>query len=368
MSTCTQILDDLAVADEPGVDLEHGDARGHRDEILRLYERTGREDLVSQFDWYYRSEEQPAPTTWFLRSHTNQLCGIVSVSVRKMRWEGTPILAGVAGNLLIDRKQGLYYGASTLVSAMKSLVVQGDLDVLLGIPNDKAYPVFARAGFREVDRWATHASLYHSHDILPSDFRVMRILAIPFVGLAALTCRAIGKQMRTSVSGLAIRSMTEDELSGLPLETWLGRTSVISMSASVEYLKSRYLRCPGRAYSVVAVVDDQGRACGCLCLRHSPRRIWITDCFVDRTRISEATAVLALCGAWKPGDQTIWVAHLRSSEMSAQLSAAGLIPVSSRFGGYPDYPLVAFWKPEHPLGGVFSQPCSWQILPGFNDI
>ncbi len=347
--------------------VERGDARLHREEIIQLYERAGKTQFRSLFDWYYRSEGQQTPTSWMLRDRRGSICGLCSVTIRLLQFGNTMLRAGISGNLLVDRTNGMYHGALDLVRAMKSLVTDGEIDILLGIPNALAQPVFARVGFQEIGRWQTHACLHRSRDLLRSRFGVAGTLASPLVDFCAATRRAFAGWSHTPASRLNVREIAEDELGKIPFENWVRPGDRIEAHLAPDYLKWRYLRNPADRYAL-AGIEASGELCGYLTLRRLPRRVWITDCAVDRHRISEADAILGFCRDHRLSGSTAWITHLRSSSLSTQLSSYGFIPVPPSAGGYPDYRLVGFWRPDHPLSETFSREDGWNLFPGCNDV
>lgn len=347
--------------------VERGDIRPHREEVIQLYERSGKTHFRSLFDWYYRSEGQETPTSWLLRNRQGRICGLCSVTIRVLQAGSSTVRAGVSGNLLVDRSNGMYHGALALVRSMKSLVTDGEIDILLGIPNRLAQPVFDRVGFQEIGRWQTHACLHRSRDLLRSRFGVAGTLASPLVDLGAAAHRAIAGWLHVPASGLKVRDLSEDELGKIPLQNWSTGDRIVA-HLSPDYLKWRYLRNPADRYALAGIVATTGELCGYLAIRRLPQRVWITDCGVDRQAISEADAIQCFCRDHRLSATTVWITHLRSSPLSTQLSSHGFIPVPASAGGYPDYRLVGYWRLEHPLNETFSRADHWNLFPGCNDV
>lgn len=348
--------------------VERVDLRKYRNRVIDLYERNGRLQSSKQFDWYCRDQGQEAPFSWTLRDGNGKLAGICSVTVRPLQFGATSIRAGVAGNLLLDRTSRIYLGAFSLVRAMKSLVINKDVDVLLGVPNRLSQPIFVRLGFQTVGRWETHVQIFHSRDLLRSRFGSFGSLASPLADVGAVIRRSVSGWSKADYSGFRVLKVDESEIHGLPLEDWAAPEGRLVIRPSVEYLKMRFLRDPIHQCQMAAIVASGGNRCGYLVLRPVKGRVWVTDCRVDHQQLSDATAILCFCHEVWAQDSTVWITHLRSASLSKQLGSGGFIPVRRWMGGNPDLPLVGFWLTDHPLASTFSQPNSWNLFPGFNDV
>jgi hypothetical protein len=351
-----------------GGSVERVDARNFQTEIVALFAANGNTQFASQFGWYYRGRGQETPISWILRDRKRVVCGVCSVTLRCLRFGGTKVRAGIAGNLTMDSGRGMYLGAFSLVRAMKSLVDSKEVDILLGVPNQLAQPVFSRLNFKVIDNWTTQVQVRKSWDLLTFHLGLAGRMASPFVDLYASTRRAVSHWNQVEASNFQAIELSEGELSTLRLEDWAVPSDRFVMGASSEYLKWRFLRDPLRQFSIAAITNPRCEVCGYLVLRHMPGRIWVADCGVDHGRLPEASAILCLCRDHKLNDSTVWITSLSSASLAADLEYYGLFRVRPSGGGYPDYPLVGYWRPDHPLAGAFAQPTSWSLFPGSNDV
>jgi hypothetical protein len=357
-----------ANADDNGVLLERVDARRHKEDVIALYERNGNREFAARFDWYYREQGQETPISWTLRDGNGELYGVGSVTIRPMRYRKTRLRAGVAGNLLVDRRKGNYLAAVSLVRAMKSLVSVREIDVLLGIPNALSAPIFMRVDFKIIDRWTSHAFIQGSRNLLQNHFGWRGRLASPIVDLLAATKGVLSRKTNLGPANLHFVNMTDGDLNDLQMQFWAPPEKRFVISPSSQYLYWRFLRDPVNRHEVEAIVGLSGKPCGYVVVRYGADRSWISDCYVDNSQISELAAIYCRCHSEQTIGTSIWIAHLRSCALSSQLGSAGLMPTPASFGGYPDLPLVGFWLAEHPLAHEFSQPDSWDIYTGLNDV
>jgi len=344
------------------------DAREFRTEVISLFEANGKAEFAKQFDWYYRDDGQQTPISWALRDMKGRLLGVCSVTIRMMRFGTTLVGAGVAGNLLVDRSRGAYLGAFSLVNAIKSLVDTRELDVLLGIPNELAQPIFSRSGFTTIDRWATYVQVAKSRDLLSFHFGRSGMLASRVIDWAATAKRRLSHWHDSKNSGFRVVELSENELSRASFENWSSPSHELRLIASSEYLKWRFMRAPMNAFSVVAIESADQEICAYLVIRSSRGRIWIADCQADHRQLTELEAMLCFCHDRRALASTVWIPVLSSAALSQRLATAGFIKMKPSMGGYPEFPLVGYWRSDHRLADVFGRPSSWHLLSGSNDV
>jgi len=343
------------------------DARDFRTEIISLFEANGRAEFVTQFDWYYRNNGQQTPISWALRDPKGRLMGLCSVTIRAMRFGGTLIRAGIAGNLLVDRSRGAYLAAFSLMNAIKSLVDTRELDVLLGIPNELAQPIFSRSGFTIIDRWATYVQIANSRHLLSFHFGRWGMLASRVIDSAAMAKRGLSHWRDKKNSSFRVIELSEKELSGVRFENWASPAEDLRLIPTGEYLKWRFMRAPAHAFSVLAILS-YGEVCAYLVIRSSRGCIWIADCGADHRQLTELEAMLCFCHDDRALASTVWIPVLSSASLGQRLGAAGLIKMKPIVGAYPNFPFVGYWRSDHPLALAFGQASSWHLLSGFNDV
>lgn len=354
----------------PGIHtaVERVDACDFREQVIALFEGSGNSQFAQRFDWYYRDRGQQSPISWILRDKIGRVTGLCSVTLRDLQFGTTKLRAGIAGNLVMDRSLGAYLGPFSLVHAMKSLVTDGEIDILLGIPNELAQPVFSRVGFSVIGGWTTYVQISKSRDLLKFYFGRPGKIVSPLVDLGAATVRSLSHWRQNKLSHFRVRDLSEMELRQVRFEEWPYLWHRFQSSVTSEYLIWRFLRDPLQKFSIVAIVSAKNDVCGYLVLRQSPGRIWIADCGVDHRRLSETAALLCFCRDRRALNCTVWVPTLGAGELSQQLSGCGFAKVPAAMGGYPDFSLVAYWRPDHPLASSFVQSTRWHLFPGFNDV
>ncbi len=349
------------------IHLESADVTKYRKDVISLFCREGKIHFASQFDWYYRSQGQEAPTSWILRNDKGQLCGLCSVTMRLLQFGGKTVKAGVAGNLLVDRTSGIYFGAFSLVRAMMSLVSRGQIDILLGTPNPLSQPIFRRLGFHWISAWGTHAMIFKSGELLRSHFGLLGIIGSPLIdiGAAALRYKKLWRQAESSE--FRVVKLNNGDLGTLPFANWTSGSDRFLTKASSDYIEWRYVRDPAKTCRLAAIVTKENKACGYLAFHRGNHRIWIIDCAVDAALISEPAAIACFCRSEMGKHSSVWVASLKHSAACEQLPWYGFVPMPP-FAGGSILPLVGHWLREHPLAEHFATPAAWCLFPGFNDV
>lgn len=354
---------------QPGTAVERIDARDSKAAIVALFEGNGNTRFARQFDWYYRDQGQELPASWVLRNREGTICGLVSVTVRNFRFGERRIRAGVAGNLIVDRSKSTYFGAFALVDATKTLVKDRTIDVLLGIPNQLAEPIFSRRGFHTIGQWKTYMQVFKSRQLLKSCLGLPATLVSPIVDLTSATVRTLSRWKQKADFDFGAIELGESELAWVRPQDWQAPSHRFVVEASNDYLKWRFLRDPLNDHNLWGIVTANHELCGCLALRRMPGRTVIADCLVDHRRLSQIAAVLVFCQKDKQArDTSVWVTPLRSTAFATELRASGFLPATPSMGGYPELRLMGYWLPDHPLAAAFAQAASWILFPGFNDV
>ncbi len=337
----------------------------YRQEIIDLFARNERVLRPSEFDWYFRSRGQATPSSWILRTRKGQLCGLLCVTVRQLQLGHTMLRAGVTGNLMVDRSAGISLAAFTLLRAAKQLVLDGTLDVLLGIPNQLAQPVFTFGRFQTIDRWATHAIIFDTRDLLAS-IGSWGKLASPAIDFLAAGKRFISHWPSATSTGFTTIRLSERELHNAEFERWATPGNQISLHPSGEFLEWRFLKNPFSEHEIKGLVEPGGSLCAYFALKVSRGRSWVVDWAVNPEVTDDMSALLHFCQ--NAPKNSLWFATPSSSQWAKRLPRFGFVRATPQMGGYPDFPLVGFWNEHHPLAHIFADATRWNLFPGFNDI
>jgi hypothetical protein len=348
--------------------VEHCDARDFRDEIVSLFGRNGTPISPDHFDWYY-GHNGGATVSWVLRrSPDDDIGGLCSVVPRTLRFGDTLVRAGVMGNLMVDKgSRGI--GGLALLRSAQSLVLNGQLDILLGMPT-AALPIkmIQHLGFRIIGAWQTYLQIFHSRVALCARYGTAGAVLSPAVDLIAGLRRRISSFHRASVFNLTLEDLNCSETCRLAIENWPPLNGHFLAEYSATMLGSRFLREPLGNYRLIGVVDREDKIIrGYLIVESRRGRVIVWHCRTDVRALSERDAILSLCRHGRSYADTFGVITLRGSTLSSTLESSGFVSLPPVLGG-AEHSLFGFWKPDHPLARYFQVPSSWNVFPGFSDV
>jgi hypothetical protein len=345
------------------------DAREFRDEILALFDRNGRPLPRRHFDWYYGHNGNSSVCSWVLRGPAERaITGLCSVVPRNLRFGDEVVRAGVVGNLMVD-PDSRALGGLALVRALQSLVLNGQLDILLGMPTT-APPrrLVLRMGFRTIAAWQTYAQIFRSRVALYARYGAAGAALSPLVDLMAGLRRQFSAFNDASTAGLELEELTPDQMTRLPVESWPALDGCFVTDFSAAMLEARFWQQPRANYRLIGIVHRQDKSVrGYLGVGCQRGRVIVCHCRTDLAKVSEADAIFTLCRDGRRYGEILGVVTLRGSILSRVLEKSGFIPLSPKFGG-TEQSLLGFWRPDHPLAQYFGVPARWNVYPGVNDL
>jgi hypothetical protein len=349
--------------------MERCDAREFRDEILALFNRNGQPLARQHFDWYYGHNGNSSVLSWVLRGPAERpITGVCSVVPRNLRFGDEVVRAGVVGDLMVDPDRRPF-GAVTLARAVQSLVLNGQLDILLAMPATVPPRRLAlRMGFRTIAAWQTHVQIFRSRAALSARHGAAGAALSPLVDLMAGLRRQFSAFNEASTAGLELEELTPDQVTRLPVESWQALDGSFLADFSAAMLEAHFLRQPRENYRVIGIVHRQDKSVrGHLVVDCQRGRVIVCHCRTDLRKLSEADAIFTLGREGRRYGETIGVDTLRGSRLSSVLERSGFISLPPRFGG-SGHSLLGFWRPDHPLAQYFGLPARWNVFPGINDL
>ena len=127
-----------------------GDAVRDREQVLAIWRGNlgHAERLEAKYDWYYLDCPYGKPLLVLLRHEASQAwVGIAAAGPRRMRWQGREIRAGVLVDLAVGAEHRTLGPALMLQRALLTMAEE-HFELVYGMPNPKALPVFSRLGCR----------------------------------------------------------------------------------------------------------------------------------------------------------------------------------------------------------------------------
>lgn len=166
----------------PTYAVEPADAERDRETVLAIWRgNLGRDArMVEKYDWFYRRCPLGAPLTVLLRHlPSGQAVGVATAGPRRMRIGQREVAAGVLVDLAVLPEHRTLGPALVLQQGLMEAAASR-FELLYGLPNRKAIPVFKRVGYGALGEMVRHARVLRHRDYLA------RRLPAAFAGLAAV--------------------------------------------------------------------------------------------------------------------------------------------------------------------------------------
>ena len=182
---------EVATADAPVYRSRTGDTNHDSKAVIAVWQGNlgTAQNLVGKFDWFYRDCPWGSPVIQLLyRESADQCIGVAAAGPRRMLCDGREIRAGVLVDFAVlpgHRSLGPALQLQTALIAASA----AQFDLLYGLPNLKAVPVFRRLGYVPLGELVRYARILRHGDYLRR--RLPRVIARP-LGWAIDRARAMG--------------------------------------------------------------------------------------------------------------------------------------------------------------------------------
>lgn len=119
-------------------------------EFLRFWSDFLGHDQSDVYAWLNARDNSRVIVILLTEIESNRCLGCLSIIPRRLYIDGVERKIGIAGIFLVDKKHRTLLPALRLAREARTLVDNGELDLVYGLPNDKASGVFIRAGFEKL--------------------------------------------------------------------------------------------------------------------------------------------------------------------------------------------------------------------------
>lgn len=172
-----------AVAPAPAYAVTPADPARDREAVLAVWRgNLGRDERMgAKFDWFYRGCPLGEPLTLLLRDATGAAVGVATAGPRILRAGGREIRAGVLVDLAVLPEHRTLGPALILQQALID-AARGRFDLLYGLPNRRAVPVFKRVGYAPIGEMRRYARVLRHRDYLARRLPApLAVVAAPLV-------------------------------------------------------------------------------------------------------------------------------------------------------------------------------------------
>lgn len=121
----------------------------NKNDIFNIWERNYPGVLGKKYGWIYENNPAGKAHVWLLKHDgTAEYVGVTALFPRKFLVNGKMLLAGIAGDLVVDKEHRSLGPAIMLQKAVTSAILDGTFNFIYGFPNKASEPVFKRVGYQ----------------------------------------------------------------------------------------------------------------------------------------------------------------------------------------------------------------------------
>lgn len=308
--------------------VERGDPVADRERLLQLWERCGfasGEGARRRYDWFYLGNPQGAGRVYLLMAD-GDLVGALGAGTRVFALPGDPrpMKGAVLVDFVVHPAHRSMFPALQLQRVAREHEMR-DAEVVYGLPDVKAAPVFRRLGATMEFTSGNHVRVLRSREyatrLLPRVPGWVTGLACAFVdrwriSLAWLVCGLSGSRPRWEHGALP---------SGID-DLWQRTVRLPGAATGERDLRFLDWRLAGAtALSVLAVVDRRGNLRAYFICRREDDELHVIDLLFEGNEPRFAALLALALGAWSKKIKTLRISFGGSERMRKGLNYAGYL-------------------------------------------
>jgi hypothetical protein len=297
----------------------------HKQDIIDIWEKNFPGEIIPKYEWLYELNPAGRAHVWLVRQNeSNRYVGTTAVFPREFLVKGKKILAGIAGDFLINLEHRSLGPALMLQKAVLSFVQNDKMAFVYGFPNEKSAPVFKRVGFRILGEKARMVKILSFRDLLDVRFgrSAARVLG------PILDC--ISKAGSSIVWGKKNRGYRGEEVSNIHkfLELFSDngfKGFLIHGNRTTEYLKWKFVNSPMIKNKLFALLDEKsGKPKAYLVYRSLANTVEIRDfSYTEERGVPETLVRDFVKHAKSLGADRVVVSMLRNKELVTRFGSLG---------------------------------------------
>ncbi len=304
------------------------DLKRDRENIFAVWEKNDPGVLKDKFDWIYQDNPAGRAHVWMIRHDPcGEYVGVTAIFCRNFTVNGSLLIGGIAGDLLVNSEHRAAGPALMLQRAASLAIKEGAVDFIYGFPNKAAEPILKRIGYV----------------LLGDRVRLVKVLRTAWY-ISQLTGSQYSGMFLGPLADLALRvasrevwRLADKEYFCEEVQEFDGRFERLWKDAdfecpivgerSREYLQWKFVGNV-RIENKILAVFDAGRQNveGYLIYRHQGDSIEIRDFLIaSNSRALNVLIACLFCRARSSRVTSIELALLRSSKVHAMLRKFGFI-------------------------------------------
>lgn len=332
---------------------------------IRMWPHPTKEDYFRLWDWRYASMSEQKPIAWVALDGTT-VVGHITVLFRTLALDGRRIRAGITANYRVDEPYRSTMVSGALGNAPRTLIRQGELDLLLAFSNRAASRVVIALGYRELGPMCTWAQVVRWAPLLRRRSRFLAAFA-PLVSGAVRAHKVLrGARTPQLPEELTARILSANELIGLDRSHWEHHGGLTWDGTTAAFAK-HFSPSESRASRVLGVIDRRsGRLEGLVALE-GVNDLQILQCSVNESALSAVQAVELAIQA-SPDVEIVRVPLLPQTNLAAAFRDAGYFQLPAAYSAAVLRGTFwsAYWPKEHPLAAALADTRAWNLWYGWS--
>jgi len=341
------------------------DMNTHREEIQALWERNFPAVPEHRFTWIYENNPRGPAICWLAKDvEQDKVVGATSLFPRKFSIHRSPVLAGIAGDFVVDKEHRGFGPSLALQHTVVSHSQEARFDFLYGISGKQAELVHRRAGYHIVGQ------VVRMIKPLKVDKYFQRGNGVPWM-----------KKNLAKPLNVALSLLSKEQYSAGPKNYRLERISVFDRrfddlwekassrypvigERTGEYLNWRFTHTPHKSYTIFTLThkkDDE--ILGYIVSHVVNNHAYIADLLcIDNTSVFNTLVSRFLLFVREEGLDSVSITCMGDRAVTKKLKGYGFFMRASNTN------VIAYVDPDSPLTSTLSEPNNWYLTEGDNDV
>lgn len=317
----------------PGADnkyrVERGDPIADRERILRLWEDCGFDSgpgAAARYDWFYLDNPCGRGRVYLL-FFGGELVGALGAGTRQMaRGPSAPLLrAAMLVDFVVDPAHRSMFPALQLQRAAREQELR-DVQVVYGLPDVKAAPVFKRLGSAVQLASGSHVRVLRSEGFMRRKLPDMTAPVLRVLCWLVDRTRLVAPWMLCRLRGLQYQCR-EDFPEGIE-DFWRRASAFANVGTGVrhrEFLEWRFRQSAEQPWQVLSVTDRRGRLEAYFVCRRQGEDLHVFDMLLADRRTRAASLLALTLAAWQLGVTSVRTMFGGCERMQRTLFRSGFL-------------------------------------------
>jgi hypothetical protein len=255
------------------------DREKNREDIINLWKRNLPDNPEDRYAWIYENNPHGMTSCWLGKeTDRDEVVGATAIFPRKILINGESKLAGIAGDLAVDKAHRSFGPALLLQKAAISDFHSDTLDLIYGISNKQAKPIQLRTGYKKVGDVIWMAKILKSNSYLSRYIKYPLLLKL-FSKIINLLLRLISKETyKVNSEKFYYENLKMFDKRFHDLWKKVSQRHTIITERNDNLLNWRYSQNPHNAYNIFGMSrDTNGDIIGYIVYRITENTIKIVD-------------------------------------------------------------------------------------------